>query len=230
MFENMEDLGAHRTVTVHFADGGEAAAQELPSQVDIDFALAKALQEQEAGQIWSQVQMQNASDNLDAFDGWASSSSMFTDFNKLKVGQQLKRDEALARALQDADDQEQLMIMRSIQEPQETPQVDRNTRQDDVDPDAMSYEELMGLTEALGSQNKGLTSQEMCRLPLKKFKKCCFRSTKDEQCVICQQQYEKGEYMTTLPCKHGYHAGCIRQWLEIRKMCPICNIEVVVRK
>lgn len=220
----MEELGTHRTVTVHFVDGGGAAAQELPTQLDADFALAKALQEQE-GQTWSLLQ--NASDNV---DGWASSSSMIADFHKLKVGSQLRRDEALARALEDADDQEQLMILRSLQEPQETPQIDRNIRQDDVDPDSMSYEELMVLTEALGAQNKGLTSEEISRLPVKKLKKCCFRSRKDEHCVICQQQCERHDFTITLPCKHIYHAGCIRQWLEIKKMCPICNVEVVVRK
>lgn len=63
------------------------------------------------GQTWSLLQ--NASDNV---DGWASSSSMIADFHKLKVGSQLRRDEALARALEDADDQEQLMILRSLQE------------------------------------------------------------------------------------------------------------------
>ncbi|MCO5563453.1 hypothetical protein L7F22_017095 [Adiantum nelumboides] len=100
---------------------------------------------------------------------------------------------------------------------------------DDVDPDAMSYEELMGLTEALGAQNKGLTPKEIRMLSVKKYKRCCFRSSKEEQCVICQQQYQRGDSIIFLPsCKHTYHKKCIRKWLEIKKMCPICNVEVEV--
>ncbi|KAI5059275.1 hypothetical protein GOP47_0025594 [Adiantum capillus-veneris] len=218
----MEELGTHRTVTVHFVDGG--AAQDLPTHLDADFALAKTLQEQEDSQL------QDVSLSRDAFGGWASSSSMFTAFQKLKVGLQLKRDEALARALEDSDDQEQLMIMLSLQErPQTAPQIDRDVRQDDVDPDAMSYEELMGLTEVLGAQNKGLTPEEIRMLSVKKYKRCCFRSSKEEQCVICQQQYQRGDSIIPLPsCKHTYHKKCIRKWLEIKKVCPICNVEVEV--
>lgn len=220
---NMEELGTHETVRVHFVDG----PGELRTQLDGDFALAEALQEQERGQIWSQLQI--SSNHFEAFDGWASSSSVFADHDILKSGLQLKRDEAYARALQDADNQEQFMIMLSLQE-YETPQIDRNIRQDDIDPDAMSYEELVGLSEAVGSQNKGLTPEEISMLPKKKFKKCCFRSSKGEHCVICQQQYQSGGYIITLPCKHPYHADCIKKWLEIKKVCPICNVEVVVNE
>lgn len=219
----MEELGTHETVRVHFVDG----PGELRTQLDGDFALAEALQEQERGQIWSQLQI--SSNHFEAFDGWASSSSVFADHDILKSGLQLKRDEAYARALQDADNQEQFMIMLSLQE-YETPQIDRNIRQDDIDPDAMSYEELVGLSEAVGSQNKGLTPDEISMLPKKKFKKCCFRSSKGEHCVICQQQYQSGGYIITLPCKHPYHADCIKKWLEIKKVCPICNVEVVVNE
>eukprot|EP00250_Pteridium_aquilinum_P014390 c21957_g1_i2 orf=75-722(+) len=197
------------------------------SPVEAPLDAYRILLHQEGGQNWSHLQ--NASDNFDAFDGWASSSSMFTDFHKVKQSIQLKRDEALARALEDAEDQEQLMILMSLQESHETPQIDRNVRQDDVDPDSMSYEELMGLTEALGAENMGLTPKEISKLRVKKYKKCCFRSSKDEQCscVICQQPYGRGDSTITLPsCKHIYHADCIRKWLEIKKMCPICNDDV----
>ncbi|KAH7420579.1 hypothetical protein KP509_13G013000 [Ceratopteris richardii] len=174
---------------------------------------------------------------------------MFTNFQRLKIGMQLKRDEALARALQDSDDQEQLMIMLSLQESQQeahqqaqqvegnprqaaqqqAQHIERNPRQDDIDPDAMSYEELMGLSEAVGTQNIGLTSREIRKLSAKKYRKCCLGSNKEEQCVICQEYYRGGDSVITLPCKHMYHKGCIRTWLEMKKVCPVCNAEVSVR-
>ena len=60
--------------------------------------------------MWSHFQ--SSSDHFQSFDGRGSSSSyIFTDFHDLKSSLQMRRDEALARALQDADDQEQFMIM-----------------------------------------------------------------------------------------------------------------------
>jgi hypothetical protein len=29
-----------------------------------------------------------------------------------------------------------------------------------------------------------------------------------------------------LPCQHPYHAGCITEWLQVSKQCPVCNKEV----
>ncbi|PQQ07771.1 hypothetical protein Pyn_02236 [Prunus yedoensis var. nudiflora] len=100
--------------------------------------------------------------------------------------------------------------------------------QDNIDPDSMTYEELLELGEAVGTQSRGLSQDQISLLPISKYK-CSFFSRKksrDERCVICQMEYKRGDRRITLPCKHLYHAGCGTRWLSINKACPICYTEV----
>lgn len=102
--------------------------------------------------------------------------------------------------------------------------------EDSVDPDNMTYEELLELGEVVGSQSRGLSKEAISLLPVSKFK-CGFfwrKKSRNERCVICQMEYKRGERQITLPCKHIYHADCGRQWLSINKACPICYKEVLV--
>ena len=40
-------------------------------------------------------------------------------------------------------------------------------------------------------------------------------------CSICLCEYEEAETLIQLPCKHRYHPDCIRQWLQMNKVCHI---------
>ncbi|XP_028779990.1 E3 ubiquitin-protein ligase BIG BROTHER [Neltuma alba] len=102
------------------------------------------------------------------------------------------------------------------------------TWQDNIDLDNMSYEELLELGEAVGSQNRGLSQEQISLLPVSKYKCGIFsrKKSRDERCVICQMEYRRGEKRITLPCKHVYHAACATTWLSINKACPICYTEV----
>lgn len=103
--------------------------------------------------------------------------------------------------------------------------------EDNVDPDNMTYEELLELGEVVGSQSRGLSQEAISLLPVSKFK-CSFfwrKKSKNERCVICQMEYKRGERQITLPCKHIYHTTCGSQWLSINKACPICYKEVLVQ-
>ncbi|KAJ6714030.1 RING/U-BOX SUPERFAMILY PROTEIN [Salix viminalis] len=96
--------------------------------------------------------------------------------------------------------------------------------QDNVDPDSMTYEELLELGETVGTQNRGLSQELISVLPISKYKRSFFskRKSRSERCVICQMEYKRGDRQITLPCKHIYHAGCGTRWLSINKACPIC--------
>ncbi|XVE78870.1 hypothetical protein DITRI_Ditri14bG0012900 [Diplodiscus trichospermus] len=100
--------------------------------------------------------------------------------------------------------------------------------QDNVDPDSMTYEELLELGETVGTQSRGLSQELISLLPVSKYKCSLFsrKKSRNERCVICQMEYKRGERRITLPCKHVYHAGCGRRWLSINKACPICYTEV----
>lgn len=100
--------------------------------------------------------------------------------------------------------------------------------QDNIDPDDMTYEELLDLGEAVGTQSRGLSQECISSLPVSKYK-CSFfsrKKTRGERCVICQMDYKRGDRQMTLPCKHAYHAGCVTRWLSINKACPVCFAEV----
>ncbi|XAR54354.1 hypothetical protein NMG60_11029438 [Bertholletia excelsa] len=100
--------------------------------------------------------------------------------------------------------------------------------QDNIDPDNMTYEELLDLGEAVGTENRGLSPELISSLPTSKYKSGGFFSRKKsvERCVICQMRYKRGDRQINLPCKHVYHTDCCTKWLSINKMCPICNAEV----
>ncbi|XP_062016631.1 E3 ubiquitin-protein ligase BIG BROTHER-like isoform X2 [Rosa rugosa] len=118
--------------------------------------------------------------------------------------------------------------------PRESPRRYQNSHdyqvilEDNIDPDSMTYEELLELGEAVGTESRGLSQDMLSLLPISKYK-CSFFSRKksrSERCVICQMEYKRGDRQITLPCKHLYHAGCGTRWLSMNKACPICYTEV----
>ncbi|GIL78677.1 hypothetical protein Vretifemale_8088 [Volvox reticuliferus] len=54
-------------------------------------------------------------------------------------------------------------------------------------------------------------------------------SDRDEepQCAVCLCEYEEGEVITQLPCKHEFHGTCIRKWLRTHYTCPICRVLLI---
>lgn len=46
----------------------------------------------------------------------------------------------------------------------------------------------------------------------------------DSCCAVCLDDFAAGDEVTTLPCAHEFHNGCIRPWLEERSsLCPMCK-------
>ncbi|KAF5184131.1 E3 ubiquitin-protein ligase big brother, partial [Thalictrum thalictroides] len=93
--------------------------------------------------------------------------------------------------------------------------------QDNIDVDNMTYEELLDLGEAVGTQSRGLSQELISSLPVSKYKSGGFFSRKKshgDQCVICQMEYKRRDRQITLPCKHVYHAKCATRWLSINKV------------
>lgn len=44
-----------------------------------------------------------------------------------------------------------------------------------------------------------------------------------------QEEFEAGEEMGRLSCKHEHHFQCLKQWLAKKNSCPMCKQEVVSR-
>ncbi|XP_077245668.1 uncharacterized protein LOC143885400 [Tasmannia lanceolata] len=154
---------------------------------------------------------------------------------------QLALDEALAKALQELELAGTSFTETTRTEAETTPSpsstvnrevnsTDTTTlaaRQDNLDPDNMTYEELQSLGEVIGTESKGLSDELISYLPSFKYKTGLFsRKDKHEECVICCMAYKNRDTLITLPCKHQYHSKCVIQWLKLNKACPVCNEEV----
>ncbi|KAG2423831.1 hypothetical protein HXX76_014991 [Chlamydomonas incerta] len=49
----------------------------------------------------------------------------------------------------------------------------------------------------------------------------------EPQCTVCLCEYEEGERITQLPCKHDFHTNCINKWLQTHYTCPICRVSLL---
>ncbi|KAH7686062.1 Zinc finger RING/FYVE/PHD-type protein [Dioscorea alata] len=102
-----------------------------------------------------------------------------------------------------------------------------------LDIDDMTYEELLALEEQIGDVSTGLTEESILQNLKTSFhitssksslSDCSSRSfPENETCSICQVEYEESERLGTLNCGHKYHADCIKQWLLVKNLCPICK-------
>ncbi|KAK6282127.1 hypothetical protein POUND7_015952 [Theobroma cacao] len=122
---------------------------------------------------------------------------------------------------------------------------------EEVDPDELSYEvswavdstaltlclsilskhasiiqELLALGEVVGTESRGLSADSIASLPSVTYKAGSSQTGSNDSCVICRVDYEDGDSLTVLSCKHSYHPECINNWLKINKVCPVCSAEV----
>ncbi|KAE8670089.1 E3 ubiquitin ligase BIG BROTHER-related [Hibiscus syriacus] len=142
-------------------------------------------------------------------------------------------DEAYSRALQDAEEREvaaRLLALAGINDRGIFTLEDHGGNSQDtweeVDPDEFSYEELLALGEVVGTESRGLSADSLASLPSITYKAGSSQIGSNESCVICRVDYEDGDSLTVLSCKHSYHRECINNWLKINKVCSVCSAEV----
>jgi hypothetical protein len=78
-----------------------------------------------------------------------------------------------------------------------------------------------------GEQVRGATHAQIAKLPEEKYNPDSSKvKTEDAMCAICLSQYEKGDKLRHLPCRHHFHSECIDQWLLKNKSCPFCKRQI----
>lgn len=112
-------------------------------------------------------------------------------------------------------------------------------QQDEIDPDEMSYDELLELGEQIGDVKKEKWRVEgreaVSRLEIITYSTSFLSSaTKGNAnhdaeciCVVCQERFQHNENLKLLPCNHHFHVECIDKWLFENKTCPLCQKEII---
>ena len=93
-------------------------------------------------------------------------------------------------------------------------------------PDGMSYEQLL---QAFGdgTENMGAEEGQIHRLPESVLDDPETELPEDaRQCLICLEDFARGETRKILPCLHGFHSSCCTKWLRTNGSCPICKHKI----
>uniref|UniRef100_A0A0D9XAJ5 RING-type domain-containing protein n=1 Tax=Leersia perrieri TaxID=77586 RepID=A0A0D9XAJ5_9ORYZ len=202
----------------HHGGGGEYAASDDGGSYEFDYddddgdgleGEEGSDYDEEDGDGHGEAPLDEDEEVGEADDGGAAAAAAGLD------PAQYDDDEAFARALQDAEEREvagRLMALAGLT--------------GYVDPDEYSYEELVALGEVVGTESRGLPADTLASLPSVTYRAQDKQDGNMEQCVICRVEFEEGESLVALPCKHSYHSDCINQWLQLNKVCPMCSAEV----
>lgn len=57
-----------------------------------------------------------------------------------------------------------------------------------------------------------ITHDILSNLPVHSFHR--EKDIPSDECIICLEEYQEGEKIRTLPCKHLFHSTCIQSWLN----------------
>ncbi|XP_047326784.1 E3 ubiquitin-protein ligase MBR1-like [Impatiens glandulifera] len=99
----------------------------------------------------------------------------------------------------------------------------------ELDIDNMSYEDMLLLDENIDSHAETGISEESIKLRTRAHLNPDTQATSlniggtNDFCVICQEEYMKEEKIGGLECGHEFHVDCIKKWLQINNICPICK-------
>ncbi|KAF1787042.1 Zinc finger, RING/FYVE/PHD-type [Phytophthora cactorum] len=119
--------------------------------------------------------------------------------------------------------------------------------QRNIDPDSMSYEELLRLGEEVGDVKKErwrqMAVQVLSSLPTHRWT----RGHGEDTCIVCQYNFVPNDRAMTLPCAHVFHEGklclrielllvnssnvfccvdCVGGWIRENNSCPLCKGEI----
>ncbi|XP_010487322.1 PREDICTED: probable E3 ubiquitin-protein ligase HIP1 [Camelina sativa] len=105
-----------------------------------------------------------------------------------------------------------------------------------LDIEDMSYEELLALSDQIGTVKTGLSEEDVKDLLKRKtslatrinLEEAPSTDLESDSCTICQENYKHQDKIATLDCKHEYHTECLQKWLVIKNVCPICKSEALV--
>ncbi|GAB2280449.1 hypothetical protein Dimus_015080 [Dionaea muscipula] len=75
-----------------------------------------------------------------------------------------------------------------------------------------------------GPKGKGMTTEELKRLPCLEYKAGEKGFSSPIDCAVCLESFKVGDKCRLLPtCQHCFHVQCIDVWLRETPFCPVCR-------
>ncbi|KAF8377618.1 hypothetical protein HHK36_031000 [Tetracentron sinense] len=53
-------------------------------------------------------------------------------------------------------------------------------------------------------------------------------SIKAQECSICLERFQDGDWLTCLPCGHRFHSTCLDPWVQTCGDCPYCRTGIII--
>ncbi|KAI8091094.1 uncharacterized protein B0P05DRAFT_528775 [Gilbertella persicaria] len=92
--------------------------------------------------------------------------------------------------------------------------------------DNPSYEDLLWLGNMLGPVRPLTTTQAAVdeAIPVTDWSDDTKKSLKDDQCLVCLDEFKLKQSVRILKCHHVFHRECVDRWLcEAHNSCPVCR-------
>lgn len=65
----------------------------------------------------------------------------------------------------------------------------------------------------------GLDQRAIERIPVLTYRKSSSRRTSDDdKCAVCLSEFQNGDKVKRLKCKHYFHVDCIDPWLKVNRV------------
>jgi hypothetical protein len=89
----------------------------------------------------------------------------------------------------------------------------------------MSEERMMEIA-TLDSLNNYKTEEKKPHIKLCISTKIANESVINDICTICVSNFDVGDNITELECKHTHHTDCIAEWVKYKSECPVCRCSI----
>jgi len=92
-------------------------------------------------------------------------------------------------------------------------------------PNVAPLVELLNIVSQERQKASPAQASDIAALPTQKL--TCANGLGDQtRCLICLEDFQADECLTTMPCLHLYHQKCIEKWLNASNSCPVCKTSI----